>query len=81
MSHPATTPTLGPTLGRRPTAARRTPLAPVADAITACWNAVVRHRARRRDEHFLLSQPDYILRDIGIGRGEIESAVRGRRSR
>jgi uncharacterized protein YjiS (DUF1127 family) len=80
MSHPATSPTHGPTLGigRRPAAVRRTPFGPVADAISACWNAMVRHRATRRDEHFLLSQPDYILRDIGIGRGEIESAVRGR---
>jgi uncharacterized protein YjiS (DUF1127 family) len=68
-----------PALPRRPASVRRQPLAPVTDAITACWQAVVRHRARRRDEHFLLSQPDYILRDIGIGRGEIESAVRGRR--
>jgi uncharacterized protein YjiS (DUF1127 family) len=66
-------------LPRRPAAVRRQPLAPVTDAISACWNAVVSHRARRRDEHFLLSQPDYILRDIGIGRGEIEAAVRGRR--
>ena len=79
MSHPASTPTLGTALSHRPAAARRTPLAPVADAIAACWNAMVRHRTRRRDEYFLLSQPDYILRDIGIGRGEIESAVRGRR--
>lgn len=77
MSHPPTSPTLG--IGCRPATVRRTPLAPVADAITACWNAVVRHRATRRDEYFLMSQPDYILRDIGIGRGEIEAAVRGRR--
>jgi len=66
---------------RRPAAARRTPLAPVADVIAACWTAMVRQRSVRRDEYFLMSQPDYILRDIGIGRGEIESAVRGRRLR
>ena len=77
MSHPAST----SAFNRRPITARRTPLAPIADAIGACWSAVSRHRATRRDEHFLLSQPDYILRDIGIGRGEIESAVRGRYSR
>ena len=74
MRHDTTT----SALPRRPAAVRRQPLAPVTDAITACWSAILRHRARRRDEHFLLSQPDYILRDIGIGRGEIEAAVRGR---
>ena len=77
MSHPAST----PALNRRHAAMKRTPLAPIADAISACWSAVLRHRARRRDEHFLLSQPDFILRDIGIGRGEVEAAVRGRHSR
>ena len=66
-------------LHRRPAALRRTPLASIADAIGACWSAIVRHRATRRDAYFLMSQPDYILRDIGIGRSEIETAVRGRR--
>ena len=32
---------------------------------------------RRRDEALLLAQPDYMLRDIGLGRSEIEAAVRG----
>jgi len=77
MSHPATTPTIG--VGRRDATVRRTPFGRLVDAIIGCWEAVVRHRATRRDEYFLMSQPDYILRDIGIGRGEIESAVRGRR--
>jgi len=35
------------------------------------------HGAARRDARFLMSQPDHILRDIGIGRSEIERAVRG----
>ena len=69
-----------PVMQRRP-APRRTPLVSLAAAIVAFWRAVVLHRAMRRDEHFLLSQPDYILRDIGIGRGEIETAVRGRARR
>jgi len=73
--------TITSAFSRRPVAVKRTPLAPIANAISACWSAVVRHRATRRDEHFLLSQPDYILRDIGIGRSEIEAAVRGRRGR
>jgi uncharacterized protein YjiS (DUF1127 family) len=77
MSHPIST----PALSRRSGPARRSPVGPLAEAIAACWNAMARHRATRRDEHFLLSQPDYILRDIGIGRGEIEAAVRGRRTR
>ena len=47
-------------------------------ALRKWWNALVQRRAAKRDERFLASQPDYILRDIGIGRGEIEFAVRGR---
>ena len=35
-------------------------------------------RRRRRDQAALLRQPDYLLRDIGIERHEIESAVQGR---
>jgi uncharacterized protein YjiS (DUF1127 family) len=34
-------------------------------------------RRRRRDAAFLMRQPDHMLRDIGIGRAEIEIAVRG----
>jgi hypothetical protein len=67
-----------PVLHRRPAAPRRLPLAALAGAIVACWKAVALHRATRRDEYFLSSLPDYILRDIRIGRGEIEAAVRGR---
>jgi len=37
----------------------------------------LRWRRIRRDEALLLKQPDYMLRDIGIGRAEIEIAVRG----
>jgi uncharacterized protein YjiS (DUF1127 family) len=37
----------------------------------------LRHHRMRRDEALLARQPDYMLRDIGIGRGEIEAAVRG----
>jgi uncharacterized protein YjiS (DUF1127 family) len=77
MIHNLTT----PVLDRRPAPPRRTPLAALTHAIAACWKAMALHRAMRRDEYFLLGQPDYILRDIGIGRGEIESAVRGRTRR
>ncbi len=69
------------TLFRTTRPARRSPFAALADLIGGCWSAVLLHRATRRDEYFLASQPDYILRDIGIGRGEIEAAVRGRRRR
>jgi uncharacterized protein YjiS (DUF1127 family) len=34
-------------------------------------------RRRRRDRAALINQPDYLLRDIGLNRHEIESAVRG----
>jgi uncharacterized protein YjiS (DUF1127 family) len=30
----------------------------------------------RRDERQLMEMPDYLLRDIGVGRSEISSAVR-----
>jgi uncharacterized protein YjiS (DUF1127 family) len=36
----------------------------------------LRRRRMRRDELWLQSQPDYLLRDIGIGRGEIENIIR-----
>jgi uncharacterized protein YjiS (DUF1127 family) len=68
-----------PVMHRRPASPRLTPLARLAGAIVGFWKAGALHRATRRDEYFLMTQPDYILRDIGIGRGEIESAVRGRR--
>jgi uncharacterized protein YjiS (DUF1127 family) len=37
----------------------------------------LRWNRRRRDEALLQAQPDYMLRDIGLGRSEIEAAVRG----
>lgn len=39
----------------------------------AAW---LRRRQMRRDEMWLLRQPDYLLRDIGIDRSEIEAIVR-----
>ncbi len=33
---------------------------------------------RRRDRSALLRQPDYLLRDIGLERHEIDAALRGR---
>jgi uncharacterized protein YjiS (DUF1127 family) len=38
--------------------------------------AGVRAWIARRDERDLMEMPDYLLKDIGIGRGEIPSAVR-----
>ncbi len=35
-------------------------------------------RRRRRDRIALMRQPDYLLRDIGLERHEIEPALRGR---
>lgn len=38
--------------------------------------AGVRALIARRDERHLMEMPDYLLKDIGIGRSEIPSAVR-----
>jgi len=35
-------------------------------------------RQRRRDQNALMRQPEYLLRDIGIERHEIERALHGR---
>jgi uncharacterized protein YjiS (DUF1127 family) len=35
----------------------------------------------RRDQAWLQSQPDYMLRDIGVSRGEIETIIRRGRYR
>jgi uncharacterized protein YjiS (DUF1127 family) len=35
-------------------------------------------RRRRRDQRALMRQPDYLLRDIGLERREIDAALRGR---
>ena len=40
-----------------------------------------RRRQLRRDQAALQSQPDYLLRDIGVSRAEIESIIRRRRYR
>ena len=46
--------------------------------LIARWH---RRQRLRRDEAWLLNQPDYLLRDIGIGRNEIEVMLRGGRNR
>jgi uncharacterized protein YjiS (DUF1127 family) len=35
-------------------------------------------RRRRRDQNALMRQPEYLLRDIGLERHEIERALHGR---
>ncbi len=40
-----------------------------------------RRQRQRRDQAWLQSQPDYLLRDIGISRAEIEGILRGVRTR
>lgn len=37
----------------------------------------LRWQRRQRDRAALLSQPDYLLRDIGLQRRDIERAMRG----
>jgi uncharacterized protein YjiS (DUF1127 family) len=46
--------------------------------LIARWQS---RRRLRRDRAWLQSQPDYMLRDIGIGRGEIEAIIRRGRHR
>jgi uncharacterized protein YjiS (DUF1127 family) len=41
----------------------------------------MRWQRRRRDQAALLRQPDYLLRDIGIERRDVERAIRGERMR
>lgn len=38
----------------------------------------IRWRKRRNDMEVMLRLPDYLLKDIGISRAEIENAARGR---
>jgi uncharacterized protein YjiS (DUF1127 family) len=38
-------------------------------------------RRMRRDETWLMSQPDYLLRDIGVKRTEIDTIIRDGRYR
>jgi uncharacterized protein YjiS (DUF1127 family) len=47
----------------------RTRLEPKLVAATKAWIA-------RRDERILMQMPDYLLKDIGIGRADIRRAVR-----
>jgi len=35
-------------------------------------------RRRRRDQNALMRQPEYLLRDIGLERRDLERALRGR---
>lgn len=42
-------------------------------------NLIVRHAMARKAENQLRTLPDYILKDIGITRGEISYAVRERK--
>jgi uncharacterized protein YjiS (DUF1127 family) len=47
-------------------------------SILALWQG---RRRMRRDEAWLRGQPDYLLRDIGVGRNEIEAIIRNGRYR
>jgi uncharacterized protein YjiS (DUF1127 family) len=47
----------------------RARLEPTLVAATKAWIA-------RRDERILMQMPDYLLKDIGIGRADIRRAIR-----
>jgi uncharacterized protein YjiS (DUF1127 family) len=58
--------------------------AKTAQSLGLLGRLIARWRSRqrlRRDETWLQSQPDYMLRDIGINRGEIETLIRRGRNR
>jgi uncharacterized protein YjiS (DUF1127 family) len=58
--------------------------APTAQVLGLLGRLFARWQSRRqlrRDQTWLQRQPDYMLRDIGIGRGEIETITRGGRFR
>lgn len=59
------------------------PITTLRDASGRAWAGLrttfaagVRAWIARRDERQLLEMPDYLLKDIGIGRSEISGAVR-----
>jgi uncharacterized protein YjiS (DUF1127 family) len=45
-------------------------------SIRQAWQSLSRFLAHRRARRHLAELPDYLLKDIGIGRSEIEPAVR-----
>ena len=57
----------------------RRPLQCLWHATCSLWGAAAKAFARRRAERELRALDDRSLRDIGLGRSEIEAAVRGTR--
>jgi uncharacterized protein YjiS (DUF1127 family) len=58
--------------------------AKIAQSLGLLGRLIARWQSRRRlrrDQTWLQSQPDYMLRDIGISRGEIETLIRRGRYR
>jgi uncharacterized protein YjiS (DUF1127 family) len=53
----------------------------IVDMAIGASLAVVRWWRIRQDEHLLLSQPDHLLRDIGIARQDIRAVLRSGMSR
>ena len=60
----------------KPIGARSGSLSRLVGTLTARY---LNWRRRRRDRAVLLRHPEYLLRDIGLERREIDGAVRGRR--
>jgi uncharacterized protein YjiS (DUF1127 family) len=59
-----------------PLAILRPLLARLQSWIWGALDAAIRAHARRRDERFLLAQPDYLLHDLGIARADVPRVVR-----
>jgi uncharacterized protein YjiS (DUF1127 family) len=53
----------------------------VIDLMAGAPMAVARWWQVRQDEHLLRSQPDHLLRDVGIERAQIGSVLRGKMQR
>jgi uncharacterized protein YjiS (DUF1127 family) len=62
-----------------PSSARRarTAMFAVLDIMAGASIAMARWWQIREDERFLQSQPEHLLRDVGIARAEIRAALRG----
>jgi len=63
-------------LNARALAMRTTTVAKQPGLLQELLAHFLRWRRVRRDEAWLKQQPDYMLRDLGISRGEIETMVR-----
>ena len=70
-------PTLSPATSTRAARRARPALFAVIDLMAGASMAMARWWQVREDERLLLSQPDHLLRDVGIAREDIRTTLRG----